>query len=178
MKPLSWNLGAAFADDAWRQLKKFSPKGKRIMSHGEVLNGPKISLELAQSAVKDAFEVLAAYDFRAIKTDRVHYTATDLAVAWGNVGIHVDDGLGKVALILLRVEPFSRSRGCQFMDSPFTTESYLWTKHGLIAMEEGGMVVFDADQEHAWFCPGVATFLSIAVTKAKKPVCGLLRPSA
>lgn len=143
------------------------------MFHGEVLGGPKIPFELAQAAAKDAFEVLNAYDYRAIRTDRTHYSSTDLVVAWGNVGIHQDDGLGKVALLLLRVDPLSRSKGCQFMDSPYSTEKYLWTRHGLTPMDEGSMVVFDADQEHAWFCPGVATFLSIAVTKSKKPICGL-----
>jgi hypothetical protein len=173
MKPLTWNLGADCADVAWHRLKKFSPRGKRIMPHGEVLGGPKIPLELAQDAAKDAFEVLNAYGYKAISTNRAHYSSTDLAVAWGNVGIHQDDGLGKVALILLRVDPLSRSKGCQFMDSPYSTENYLWTRHGLTSMIEGSMVVFDTDQEHAWFCPGVATFLSIAVRKSKKPVRGL-----
>ena len=143
------------------------------MSYGEVLGGPKISLELAQSAAKDAFEGLNAYGYEAISTNRAYYSSTDLAVAWGNVGIHQDDGLGKVALILLRVDPLSRSKWCQFMDSPYSTENYLWTRHGLTSMIEGDMVVFDADQEHAWFSPGVATFLSIAVRKSKKPVRGL-----
>jgi hypothetical protein len=143
------------------------------MSHGEVLGEPKIPLELAQDATKDAFEVLNAYGYRAVRTDRGHYSPTDLAVAWGNVGIHQDDGFGKIALILLRVDPLSRSKGCQFMDSPYSTENYLWTRYGLTPMAEGDMVVFDTDQEHAWFSPGVATFLSIAVRKVKKPVCGL-----
>ena len=143
------------------------------MSHGEVLGEPKIPLDLAQSAVKDAFTILDAYGYRAVSADGAHYPSTDLTVAWGSVGIHADDGFGKVALVLLRVEPLSRSRGCQFMDSPYTTESYLWTKYGLTAMEEGDMVVFDTDQEHALFCPGVATFLSIAVRKTKKAVRGL-----
>ena len=173
MKPLHWQLGTTCANEAWHQLKRFSPRSKRIMFHGEVLGGPKIPLELAQAAAKDAFEVLNAHDYRAIRSDRAHYTSTDLTVAWGNVGVHEDDGLGKAALILLRVDPLSRSEGCQFMQSPYTTANYLWTKHGLTPVEKGDMIVFDADQEHAWFCPGVATFLSIAVRKAKKPVRGL-----
>lgn len=172
MKPLCWSLGADCADEAWHQLKKFYPPEPKSMYYGEVLSGPKIPIELAKASISRAFETLDQHGYKVINRRRAHFTSVDLTVACGNIGIHTDDGLGRIALILLRVNPLSRSKGCQFMDSPYQTENYLWTRHGLNPVEEGDVVVFDADQEHAWFCPGVATFLSLAVRKHKKAQIG------
>lgn len=176
MKPLFWSLGADCANEAWHQLKKFSPLALKTMYYGEVLGGPKIPIELAKASISRAFETLSQHGYKVTNQNRAHYASADLTVACGNIGIHTDDGFGRIALILLRVNPLSRSKVCQFMDSPYQTENYLWTRHGLSPMEEGDVVVFDTDQEHGWFCPGVATFLSLTVRKHKKAQIGGILP--
>jgi hypothetical protein len=98
-----------------------------------------------------------AYDFDPV----------DFVVTKGNVDIHTDN-LGTIALMLLKVEALCTSSAVSIKHSLYSAESYLWTERELTKMDMGTMSIFNATKQHAWFCSGVATFLSIPVKKLRK----------
>jgi hypothetical protein len=91
----------------------------------------------------------------------------EFVVAKGNIGIHTDVS-GTIALMLLKVEALCTSSAVSIKHSMYSAESYLWTKRELTKMDMGTMSIFNANKQHAWFCSGVATFLSIPVKKSRK----------
>ena len=91
------------------------------------------------------------------------FDPVEFVVTKGNVDIHTDI-LGTIALMLLKVEALSTS----IKHSLYSAESYLWTERELTKMDMGTMSIFNATKQHAWFCSGVATFLSIPVKKLRK----------
>ena len=91
----------------------------------------------------------------------------EFVVAKGNIGIHTDVS-GTIALMLLKVEALCTSSAVSIKHSMYSAESYLWTKRELTKMDMGTMSIFNATKQHAWFCSGVATFLSIPVKKLRK----------
>ena len=95
----------------------------------------------------------------------------DIAVVKGNVNIHCDSDFGIVALALLEVAPLCKSPQVSLTESHYASSNYLWTKGILTAIEEGDAVIFDTDREHAWFCSGVATFVTIPVKRQIKLKC-------
>jgi len=90
----------------------------------------------------------------------------DMLVVKGNVSLHSDCS-GIIALTLLKVQPFSEDSNTSFNKSPWEHANYLWSQKTLIEMKEGTTVIFDTNQEHAWFCSGLATFLSVPVLKQR-----------
>ena len=91
----------------------------------------------------------------------------EFVVAKGNIDIHTDVS-GTIALMLLKVEALCTSSAVSIKHSMYSAESYLWTERELTKMDMGTMSIFNANKQHAWFCSGVATFLSIPVKKSRK----------
>jgi hypothetical protein len=105
----------------------------------------------------------------------------DVVVTKGNIAIHSDAGSGLTALTLLHVDPLTRSPSLSLVKSSYEHTSYLWTAETLVPLEIGETIMLDTDQDHAWFCSGIATFLCIPVRESKAITMdanGLLRPSA
>ena len=96
-----------------------------------------------------------------------NFDPVDFVVAKGNIDIHTDV-LGTIALMLLKVEALCTSSTVSLDHSMYTSESYLWTEYELTQINMGTMSIFNASKKHAWFCSGVATFLSIPVKKLRK----------
>lgn len=94
----------------------------------------------------------------------------DILMAKGNIGVHCDYVMGDtgiIALVLLRVQPLHEHPSLSLANSLYEQSNMLWTNKTLTNMEVGTMVIFDTYQEHAWFCSGIATFLSIPLVKQR-----------
>ena len=138
------------------------------LSMGEVESIAPTIASLMVDAMPSVKRVLNNAGFKAIDNGRLRlFPKTDFTVAHGNVGPHSDGGLGMAALVLLKVTPFCKSDSVS-LTSSYPTDNLLWTSHGLTRVQEGDVVVFDGDKEHAWFCSGRAHFVTVLVTKKRK----------
>jgi hypothetical protein len=110
----------------------------------------------------DVLQVIKTNGYRLAGEEAI---SPDIVVTKGNIGIHADADSGLVALALLTVKPLTSSPSVSLAKSSYEHTSYLWTTSGLKPLKPGDMAIFDTDQEHAWFCSGIATFLCIPVRK-------------
>ena len=117
-----------------------------------------------EKVVPDILQAVASRGFPYRKN--AAYLA-DITIAKGNINHHTDSGFGKLALMLLRVQPMTRSPLVS-LHGDYEQENVLWARNDFCALKPGDIAIFDSEQEHAWFCNGVATFLTIPVRRVRK----------
>jgi hypothetical protein len=117
-----------------------------------------------ETVAPDILQAVARHGFPYRKSSGC---LADIAIAKGNINHHTDDGFGKLALMLLRVQPMARSASVS-LHNDYEQENVLWARNDFCALKPGDIAIFDSEQEHAWFCNGVATFLTIPVRRVRK----------
>lgn len=140
---------------------------------GEVRAFCAILKHRLEKMVPDVLQAVAQHGFPHRKNG-AHLA--DIAIAKGNIEHHIDYGFGKLALMLLRVQPMTRSPFVS-LHSDYEQENLLWARNDFCALKPGDIAIFDSEQEHAWFCNGVATFLTIPVARQRKRRSPSLLPS-
>jgi hypothetical protein len=140
---------------------------------GEVWPFCALSREKLEEAVPDILQAIAWHGFPYRKNTACF---TDITMAKGNINHHTDSGFGKLALMLLRVQPMTRSPLVS-LHGDYEQENLLWARNDFCALKPGDIAIFDSEQEHAWFCNGVATFLTIPVVRQRKRRSPSLSPS-
>ena len=78
------------------------------------------------------------------------YDIINGAICW-----HTDPGLGKVALALLN-NGHNDICGCQLI-----------TKHGALNVNQGDVIVFNADEKHAWISNSWCIVATVTVSKSR-----------
>jgi hypothetical protein len=139
---------------------------KSSISMGEVADGYYLPGKKLLELFPRGLQLIKSMGYQ-LASDYDDYDPVEFVVTKSNVDIHTDV-LGTIALMLLKVETLCTSSAVSIKNSMFSSESYLWTKGELTKMEMGTMSIFNANKQHAWFCSGVATFLSIPVKKLRK----------
>ena len=175
MKPITVNVPAS--PDIKKLLKHFKNKIgmplKSRLSLGEINdNGYHLNQEELLNLFPCGLRLLKTMGYQAGNSN---YGEVEFVVAKGNIDIHTD-ALGYTALMLLKVEALCPSSAVSLERSYYTSDNYLWTERRLTKMNMGTMVVFNSCKPHAWFCSGVATFLSIPVKKTRKQKSNNLIP--
>lgn len=132
-----------------------------------------ISKQRLEKVVPDILQDVAQHGFPHRKNG-AHLA--DISIAKGNINHHIDSGFGKLALMLLRVQPMTRSPSVS-LHSDYEQKNLLWARNDFYALDPGDIAIFDSEQEHAWFCNGVATFLTIPVARQRKRRSPSLLPS-
>lgn len=169
MKPVfAGSIDNEEIDNAWKIAKSHGLTNIRL-SMGEVESIEPTIASLMIDAMPSLQRILKNAGFKILDNSRLrHFPKTDFTVAQGNVQPHNDDGLGMAALVLLRVTPFCKSKSVSLTKSPWESDNFLWTNGGLTDIKERDVVVFNGEEEHAWFCSGRAHFVTVLVTKERK----------
>ena len=174
MKPLVSQLDG---EDCLKTLKKWK-KERKIIAKKRVMMGEVYpSAPLGQSDLSELMpELLDVINFHGYEINGDALITPDICVVKGNVGIHFDADIGISALVLLEVAPLCESPQVSLTKSAYSSDNYLWAGNTLAEIKEGGVVIFNTEKEHAWFCSGVATFVTVPVkrkTKSKRNNLGL-----
>lgn len=140
---------------------------------GEVRPFCALFSEKLEEAVPDILQAVARHGF-LYRKNGAHLA--DISMVKGNINHHTDDGFGKLALMLLRVQPMTRSPLVS-LHGDYEQENLLWARNDFCALKPGDIAIFNSEQEHAWFCNGVATFLTIPVVRQRKRRSPSLSPS-
>lgn len=136
---------------------------KSSISMGEVADGNYLPREKLLELFPRGLQLIKSMGYQLAYS----YDPVEFVVTKSNVDIHTDV-LGTIALMLLKVERLCTSSAVSIEHSMVISENYLWTERELTKMRMGTMSIFNANKQHAWFCSGVATFLSIPVKKLRK----------
>lgn len=143
------------------------------MQMGEVWPFCAILKQRLEKVVPDILQAVARHGF-LYRKNAPHLA--EITIAKGNINHHTDSGLGKLALMLLRVQPMTRSPLVS-LHSDYEQANLLWARNDFCALKPGDIAIFNSEQEHAWFCNGVATFLTIPVVRQRKRRSPSLSPS-
>lgn len=97
----------------------------------------------------------------------------DIVLTKGNIARHSDSDSGLISLTLLHVAPLSGSPSLSLTKGHYEHVSYLWTADTLTPLKTGETIIFNTDQDHAWFCSGIAAFLCVPVREYKAIATGV-----
>ena len=108
----------------------------------------------------------AGYRFRT--EPRTGYALNDCVFGAGSVGPHNDMGMGLTAIALLAVVDLSRNFAAEpFRDDWNDGDCVLFAGGTYLHIQIGDVIVFNADQEHAWMSNSRWLLLSQSVCRVR-----------
>jgi hypothetical protein len=108
----------------------------------------------------------AGYRFNT--KNRIHYALNDCVFGAGSIGPHNDMGMGLTAIALLAVADLSKNfTADKFRGDWSNGDCVLFTGGTYLHIKVGEVVVFDANQEHAWMSNSRWLLLSQSVRRVR-----------
>lgn len=157
---------------SFSSLKKLQCGRHRLKWYSDLQVGTVESFDIEHCEPPDYlhnfFRTLKAFGYKPRSC--ATYSSLSLTSCRGSVEPHIDSGYGLVALWLVKTEPLFRGKsGVCFFEQPMLYSGRKWS-----AITKGGVVVFDADKDHAWLSNFTCHMIMQTVSRARPKAGSLL----
>jgi hypothetical protein len=104
----------------------------------------------------------------AVRISKFNWDEPTLVAVQGSVAPHEDNKLGLIAFWLLYKQPLNKKRE-NVANQWLVDDPWLFTNQQRRRVKVGDVVLFDADETHAWMCNGGIYAISQTISRKRKP---------